>query len=390
MPTNARRQALMQDVRDTMSVVSEPTMAVWAIYIVLVPIYLWSSGLPQPGDWMLLFLAPLTLRGWRGKLPANTEGTWRAVIVFTGYVVLVNLIWSVVLNQWSMNLKQGFWLSATFYIYNALMYLIVLVLYTKFGERFLWFTAKILIAALLLQALLSFVSTRGGLRATVLFNNPNQLGYYALVSVSLLFLLERRSYVSSLEVTLGTVAASYLALISASKAALGAIGLLVIAGLLVRLRTMLSIGVVFLLLLYVPSPMQDAIDRTLTRFDNDVSLGFFEERGYDRIWNHPEHWVMGAGEGGYLRFSESTAIRAHEIHSSVGTLFFSYGIVGTTIFAVFTLIVLRRKGLRTWLLVLPTMAYGMTHQGLRTTLFWVLLAIVAIMGNPNKQRGPPR
>ncbi len=377
----ARRQALQQDLRDTFRLlVTDSTLAVWAIYIVLVPVYMFSSGLPQPGDWMLIFLGPMVLRTWNGRLPST--GAARALAVFTGYVVLVNIVWSVVLNQWSMNLKYGFWLSATFYIYNAVMYLIVLVMYSKYGERFLWFTAKVLLAGLVLQALLSFVSTRGGLRATVLFNNPNQLGYYALVSVSLLLLLQRRGHVATLEVTIGTIAASYLALISASKAALGAIGLLVVAGAITSFRTMLVIASVFLLTIYVPSPMQEAIDRTLTRFDSDTSLGFFEERGYDRIVNHPEYWVAGAGEGGYLRFAESTAIHAHEIHSSIGTLFFSYGVVGTIIFVAFTLIVLRRKGFRTWLLVMPTMAYGMTHQGLRTTLFWVLLAIVSTTGPP--------
>lgn len=385
-----RRQAIVQDIRDTMRMMSDSTLVVWALYIVLVPVYVISSGLPQPGDWLLIFLAPMVLKGWHGKLPASAAGTVRALVIFTGYVVLVNLLWSVVLNSWSLNLKQGFWLSATFYIYNGLMYLLVVVMYGKYGERFLWFTAKILLGALLLQAGLSFVSTRGALRATVLFNNPNQLGYYALVSVSLLLVLQRRSYATTLEVTIGSIAASYLALISASKAALGAIGLLIIAGAIVRLRTMIVIGLVFLIALYVSNPMQEAIDRTLLRFETDHSLDFFEERGYDRIWNHPEYWVTGAGEGGYARFAESTAIRAHEIHSSIGTLFFSYGIVGVVMFTVFALLVLRGKGLRTWLLVLPTMAYGMTHQGLRTTLFWVLLAIVAVMGHPNRARdGPP-
>ena len=53
---------------------------------------------------------------------------------------------------------------------------------------------------------------------------------------------------------------------------------------------------------------------------------------------------------------------------------------GTILFGVFVAMVLRGKGLRNTLLVLPTMAYGMTHQGLRATLFWVLLAVVAVLG----------
>jgi hypothetical protein len=213
----------------------------------------------------------------------------------------------------------------------------------------------------------------------VLFNNPNQLGYYALLSASLLLLLQRRRYVTTLEVAIGGVAASYLALISASKAALGGIGLLVIAGVFVRLRTMIVVAIAFTLVLVVANPMQAAIDRTITRFETDSSASFAEERGYDRILKYPEYWVVGSGEGAYKRFENDTALGDHEIHSSIGTLFFSYGIVGTLLFAAFLWTVIRRTGLRTWLLIIPSLAYGMTHQGLRFTLFWVLLAIVVAL-----------
>ncbi len=385
--TETNSQLLLQDYRDTFKLLREPALAIWAIYILLVPVYIFPSGLPQPGDWALVVFAPLMLGRWMRKIPAYMRPTTRSLYMFTGYVIIANLVWSLALNVWSINLRYGFVLSPFFYAYNTLAFVVIVVMHHRYGERFLWFTSKMVLLSLIGQGGASFFFSTGGTRETVLFDNPNQLGYYALISVSLLMLLQRKKYVTTLEVTIGTIVASYLALISASKAALGAIGILIIAGALVRFRTMLFIASVFLVSLYVPNPMQDALDRTLNRFDHDTSLGFVEERGYDRIWNFPEYWVVGAGEGGFMRFSKDTAIKAHEIHSSIGTLFFSYGIVGTFLFAVFLAMVLRGKGIRTTMLVLPTMAYGMTHQGLRATLFWVLLAIVAVFGRtkpPNR------
>jgi len=203
-----------------------------------------------------------------------------------------------------------------------------------------------------------------------------------------LMLFQRRQYVSTLEVGIGAVAAAYLTLISASKAALGAVGILVIVGMIVRLRTMLIVGTLFGLSLVIANPMRDAVDRSMYRIETDESLGFWEERGYDRIWNNPEYLVYGSGEGGFKRFKETTLIGAHEIHSSVGTLFFCYGFTGAIIFGIFVIVALRGSEFRVWLLVMPAFAYGMTHQGLRSTLLWVLLAtVIALRELP---RGPPR
>jgi hypothetical protein len=357
----------------------DPVNVVWAIYLLLVPVYVFASGLPQPGDWIILLFAPMVLARWDGRLSNNQRRPLRYLLVFTLYVAVENLIWSAALGAWTLSTTKGFTLATLFYIYNGVMFLSVLVLFRRYGEAFLRFTAKAVLFALLVQTALGFVKGGHSLRATAMFNNPNQLGYYALLSISLLMLFQRRLYVSTLEVSIGAVASAYLTLISASKAALGAVGILIIVGMVVRLRTMLIIASVFGLSLVIGNPMRDAIDRSMYRIETDESLGFWEERGYDRIWNNPEYVVYGAGEGGYVRFRDSTAIGAHEIHSSVGTLFFCYGIVGAILFGAFVVVALRGSELRVWLLVMPPFAYGMTHQGLRSTLLWVLLAVVVAM-----------
>lgn len=364
--------------RDTLRLLRDPVLFVWGSYLVLFPVYVFSSGLPQPGDWLILLLAPLAFRRWDGRIAPGAARTLRQLLVFTGYVLAINLLWSMMLGTFALSPKTGFAMSPIFYIYNALVFLVALVLHRTYGSNLLYLTGRMVLFTLVLQVVLATL-LRGDGRSTGLFNNPNQLGYYALLSASMLMVLQRRRYISTVAMTVGTLAATYLCLLSASKAALGAIGLLVIAGMFTRLRTMLLTAVAFGALLTVAQPVLDAVTGAISRIEEDESHQFGEERGYDRIVEYPEYWVIGSGEGAYARFKDTSAIGAHEIHSSLGTLFFCYGIVGVGLFIAFVFGVLQRTGLRTWLVMMPAFAYGMTHQGLRFTLLWVFFALVVCL-----------
>jgi hypothetical protein len=56
-------------------------------------------------------------------------------------------------------------------------------------------------------------------------------------------------------------------------------------------------------------------------------------------------------------------------------MLFCYGFVGLGLFVWFVWASLRGVGLRIWLCLAAPFAYGFTHQSLRTTLFWVLIAL---------------
>jgi len=352
----------------------DPALLVWGLYLLAVPVYIFKSGIPQPGDYLVFVLAPMLL-GRRRPLPATVPAR-NALLVFLLHMTLINLLWSLALGSWSFKGKEGFLMPPVFYIYNVIMFFNVLALYQKYRDRFLWFTAKLIIISLGVQAFVALFHVSASLRAAALFNNANQLGAFAVLSASLLLMFHRSKHISTLEVTFGVLATVYLCLMSASRGALVGIGLLAVCGAFVRIRTILLVGGALVVMLLVGGPMLDALHRTTSRVKNDTNMTVFEERGYDRIMNNPWYVVIGSGEGDYDRFEDSTAIHHHEIHSSFGTLIFCYGIAGLILFGVFVYFVLRGSGFRTWLLVAPSFVYGMTHQALRTTMFWVLLAVV--------------
>jgi hypothetical protein len=364
-------------VTEGLAVLRDPRLLAWTLFLVFFPFYVLENGLPQPAAWLLVILMPSTIIRWNGKLPNAMWKTVIGLVWFIVYAVIANIVWTMIVGKISISLKDSFILSPFFYVFNGMLFLTSLLLYKRYGLRFLWLTTRVIIVSLALQVLVSFVLP-SKMRATAGFNEPNQLGYYALLASCVLLLGQRRTNLSRGLVVLGLMMASYLALLSASKAALASIALLGIVIVIGRLRTMIVAGLAFTVLILTPNPFSDALDRAQERIEKDESLDFFEERGYDRISNHSEYWVLGSGEGAYRRFAETTAIKSHELHSSLGTLFFCYGIVGTVLFMIFMWFVMRGTVFQTWLIVAPAFAYGMTHQGLRFSLMWVMLALVVM------------
>jgi hypothetical protein len=187
-------------------------------------------------------------------------------------------------------------------------------------------------------------------------------------------------------------AVCYLAGLSLSKAAM--ISLILLCIMAIGLKGMegksgLAVAVATLLLLPVlimsPDIIQKRLDsfleqekvtRVATRFEqvgkdsDDNAAG----RGYDRIWLFPQYVMVGAGEGAYRRFTEGHDNM--EIHSSWGTLLFSYGIVGTIAFMALLWAIFRRAAWQLRFYFIPLALYGLTHQGLRFSLLWVFLGLV--------------
>ena len=354
-------------------------LLLWSLVVLLLPFYVFDSGLPQPADLLGLALLSILLRSWSGRLPPPLVRPLKLLIVFVVYVFLVNLLWSFAALTFSLNAKEGFLIAPTFYIFNGLTFFAFLLMFQRYGEFLLWLTVRLVLASVFLQVLAAAVGRHAGGRSTVMFNNPNQLGYYALLSASILLVGQKRLKLSTIQVTIGLIACGYLALLSASKAALASIAALGIVMLITRLRMVVLASLVLAALVFTSNPFSTAIERAQHRIETDQSLGFFEERGYDRIIEYPEYWAFGAGEGAYDRFKETSAIGSHELHSSMATLFFCYGVLGTVIFLAFMWRIMWGAGLRAWVVVGAALAYGMTHQGLRFRLMWVMLGMVSAL-----------
>ncbi|MCJ0764330.1 O-antigen ligase family protein [Variovorax terrae] len=357
-----------------------------ALGVSLFPIYLLPSGLPQASHLVLLVFSiwALILNGLSKRQILSLIPLWV-------------LVWFVVSRQsfYSISENPSVLAPAAYVVFNALIFYSVyrqLVLYSDDTLKALKGGVIVSVAISLIGVfVLGFSLVVGAddtYRNVGTFNNPNQLGYYAVCIAglgSVLFVLGRCSRVTFLFIL---TAAFFLAVLSLSKAAM--VSIVIYLGILTRLRRSLSNLLIFALLaVFVIALLQHA-DFEQFKFiqrladighDSDDSL---EGRGYQILFNPDIRLIYGWGEG----FALNTI--GFEVHSTFGNLIISYGIVG---FGLFLVLIggLFFRLLKAWGLVIasslmfPFVLYGIAHNGFRFSIFWIYLAVLFFAGRNNHQ-----
>jgi hypothetical protein len=223
-----------------------------------------------------------------------------------------------------------------------------------------------------------------GSRAIGTFNNPNQLGYFSVLLLSFVLLFKsakihlNKLYQIAYQVL--PFFAVLLSIWSLSKAAIITVCLgvayLAKKNLLIALSIIMLVGLFALNI--VPIEHLNSlrfVNRLMSIGDqSDDSLegrGYisFEELGLLRTF-------FGAGEGFHsIRYGI-------EVHSTMYSLLVSYGMIGLGLFMLFYFGLFRRaltnKIDLAVSMALP-MIYGLTHNGIRSTLFWLLLAMIYLL-----------
>ena len=342
------------------------------VFMLALPFYSFANGMPQPADLaMLVLLGRLALvLSRKRELPVGLWEHGLPLALFVLYAWALTLVWTLRLGEARMLVYP------LFYSYNLAVFGGSMLLFLRRGDGFLRMAMHAAAASLILQVLLSPLAFQAdAIRQTRFLNGPNQLGYFALLAVTLFVLGDNRRRVHPAYLILVFAAASYLAVLSLSKSALLALAALVfITGL--RRPWILAVAAVAGLAAFFLSDSQPLLVKVSERLftigvDFDDSLA---GRGYDRLLHHPAHMFLGAGEGAFWRF-ESFIVG--EVHSSFGTLIFAYGLPGLALFVFFLARVYQSAGWASFALTLPILFYGLTHQGLRFRLLWVLLAFLA-------------
>lgn len=360
----------------------------WAIYLIAFPFYIFPAGSAQPSDIFIAFIIGVYILTHGLKFFNDNKEVFKKFRQFCIYLTIINFGVYISLLGSSNKGLPWFVLSA-FYIYNLLVMGFALSLYKQYGKSFLYTTAYACILAAALQISLSKVFETGGdIRGSLFFTNPNQLGYYSLCGLAIVLVLESMIKIPKFWVFLSFFLFSYLALTSISKAAIGA--MIILFGAYLIANKIISFNNLFALLIVGGLGFYSLVNtqfgqnfqkglqaRELNEATRDAELTEWQYRGYDRITNHPYYLFLGAGEGGYNRFD--TFIENHEMHSSLGTIVFCYGVPGTILFIMFALSLLRKLPWYYLIYSLPLFAYGLTHMGLRFTIFWIALVMFPVI-----------
>lgn len=352
-------------------------------YLITSIFYVFPSGEPQPADYLLVLVVATTVLGTWHRLPEDPM-LHLVAWLFAGWIVLVNATWFLITGDFVFLKKTSF------YLYN----IVVLVFVITAGyhdlaklKKVVWWSCVLALVAQLGWLELFPAAAR---RATGTFNNPNQLGYWALLLMACLAVVKDREKLGPADL-LALAAGFYVTALSLSKAAsISAMVLLLFAGIACGLRRSAGVllGIALILLLSFEIATGSAIDRIASldpvaalvqRLQNigeqrDDSL---LERGYLRLIENAEYLAFGAGEGSFDRLNEEGSNK--EFHSTLGNLLMSYGVPGVALFAALLVVVFATTPKRVVYLI-PIMLYGLTHMGLRDSLFWVFLGLVYAQG----------
>lgn len=358
--------------------------AMWALHLFLTPLYIFRSGLPQPGDFFVIVPAMLAALFFIAGNKARPAGPFLPLALFVVLTGLVNMVHAAVMGD------AGFLKSTVFYVFNALVFGFGCLLFNEDPRGTARATYYAIGLSLLVQLVVVMAAPMHGLvRESGWFNNPNQLGYWALLSLACIAVLRRHGTLTVLDIVL-CAAAFLLGLFSTSKAALACFVVLVPLMLLgPQSRTLIRLviltaafaGMAFSVVHWggVSGVVNEihVVDKTIERFaqlgqDPDDSL---EGRGYGRITDHPSYLLFGAGEGGYERFTNGL-FKSLELHSGLGTVLFCYGFAGLFLMMWFFTSVMRHAGWYEIVIGILPLLYGLTHQNMRFTTFWVLLAVI--------------
>lgn len=357
-----------------------------ALGVALLPLYIFDSGGIQPAHLVLSVFSMMVFIGegilWRWWL-ASLAAVSIYILFLESFYVIGGADLSSLMG--SMFFFYNFFLSAAVYSYCRRNGISVLV-------------PAVIIACMI--AFLSVLLIDGSpeyIRSTGSFNNPNQLGYFSVCILSLTYLLYRHNHIKYTTATGMFIVAILLSVSSLSKAAMISNFLVTVIALkpsnneeassnnsILSWLLVVFIAVVTIVFLYIQGVFNEMIFVQRLQgilYENDSSL---EARGYFALAEgSPLQVIFGLGE---YRVIE---IIGHEVHSTLGSILNNNGLIGFGLFLSILIVWVRTLWvaygfLGMCCLVGPVMLYGIAHNGVRFTVFWVLLAASMAMASSIK------
>lgn len=353
-----------------------------------IPLYLIPSGQMQVSHWFLIIYALFFITTHGVKL-SKEEYMLVLLIIF----VLCREGAAVVVGADLLALKSVAYLVFSFIIFQAFRRALmdpVLVDLFRYG---------VIVASLVAFLGVVFMGygsiTDSGDRAVGTFNNPNQLGYFSVCIFSIVSILRMSSRISRNAYIILIVGCLFMAAASLSKAAMVTLAIAsIFSGFnLARRQTGILIGGLSLLSLVVfglYAYSSGFFDQTLV-VERILNIGSQSDdsllgRGYIPWFEHGGlALAFGMSRPGAIMQLQGPA----EVHSTIASFFIYYGILGGGLFFAFIFIWVKRvwqnfRLLGVILICMPPMLVGLTHNGSRFTIFWLLLAFSFALTNEIK------
>lgn len=347
--------------------------------IATMPLYLWSSGLPQISH--LLAALAWVFRMLRGK---------------TGLPNLLIFHFLLALIAW-MLVRQAFYgfsskslmvfMPPAYLIFNTFFLASISFLFSEDpdGRNVNRIAYAVATGAVIATGWIFFTgfslsgSAQDLKRSTGSFNNPNQLGFYGLCLAGLAVILLKCKTIRFWMFVLLFCIGGFMTILSLSKAAI--ISFFAYALVFMRGRQLLILAAACLAGVFI-IPTLDLSDLHFFNRLQDIGQDSDDNlaaRGYGLIGEMDFNLIWGFGEGYYH------SISGNEIHSTLGNLFISYGFVGFLLFMSFQVLLFltavrsTRSIVIAGFILVPYFLYGITHNGFRFSSVWLFFGLIAFL-----------
>lgn len=384
-----------------------------ALYLILKPYYLFHSGGLQVADIFLIlaFLSFIVVAKLNKDIRKNlfeTVASNKLLIIFTISTLTINAAYFL----FTPDVK--FLMSVLYYIFS----LLAVTLFSFFAQskNFLESISRVFKINLLIQLgiFLLGIGKDYGERYMGTFNDPNQFGYYILLSFFFIYiikiLLARKERVFPY-----LFIASFLVFQSASTGVFLGMAFFLIAIAIYNVKDRLRITytkvrkfmyALVILIVITPLALLVASQRTtnqpiysdldssyedqvivkrvsekFSKAEGEADVSLWEERGYDKIFYYPEKMLYGAGEGALNRFTKAS--HEAEIHATFPSILFYYGIIPLLILLRWIYVKVKDSDPRIKIVYIALAVESFTLLNQRQALFWVILVIVSAYSSGN-------
>lgn len=350
--------------------------------ITLYPFYLFGSGSIQISHYLLLIFSVLVLI----SIGVRLDRYFYIFFFFLIYNFLVNIFY-IYYNLYTFSdINIKYYKEILFLTYNFIITIGIISFFNKHRKfevvLYAVITAIIIISCSYIYEILV---GKNQYRFSSFFNNPNQLGYFCCCCFSLVYLFYRNLFISYYLMICLIGIIFVISVLTLSKAAYFSLIICILFTIKpFNLKNSNVIYLIFILIVYF--------------FIQTFYLEIIESNGFNRLVNFKTESDSSIEIRGYFVFLESNSLQAvfgmgpenvfdikgYEIHSTFMMILTSYGLIGFLIFGLLMLFwildIKKSYGLRGVVCICaPSLLYGLTHNGIRFSMFWIIFALSILM-----------
>ena len=372
------------------------------LYIAVKPFYVFESGSFQPGDFVFVacFLVFLYYSGSGTILHSKFD---YILIVFVIFVFLVNFVY------FSLYRESEFILSTLYYIFNLALVLVArrLLLDKSFLRKLFWVCRGCLYLQIIIYfaGLGNYYMDENGVTDRYLgtFNDPNQLAFYCFCLLMAMYIIEKIYGIRNTVIVFDYGAFMFIVYLSASTGMLLAFIVFFVLYVLMLLVSplfeinpdrkrkllwaLLGVVAIVAISVYFNREISAVLNKseifsrlleketlsTSTSRSEISGISIWQERNIDKLYIYPQYNILGAGQGYFSRFWQAHS--SGEIHSTLFSILFCYGIIPTFLFVYWIWTNIRK----TTLYFIPVFAAlaveSITLLNQRQPLFWLLFLL---------------